>query len=197
MSKRKARKELTERKRPGLSRKELLMTRKNAPDKAEARRPSGTHDLYPGSRRLSAKARGAGREQELNDVDREVIGALTGLRDTLRARTPLETKYTVRQVGVVVPPPQLSPEDVRRAREVLGVSQPVFAGFLGTSTSTIRSWEQGQKTPSPMARRLLSLIAADPIYWKSRFSSMAQIREGDGEVAGVAGDDLGACPPPT
>ncbi len=127
------------------------------------------------------RRRDAAREQELNDVDCEIIGALTDLRDTLRAPVPLETKYTVRQVGVVVPPPQLSPEDVRRTRAVLGVSQPVFADFLGTSTSTIRSWEQGQKTPSPMACRLLSLIAADPIYWKSRFSSMAALGAGENE----------------
>jgi putative transcriptional regulator len=164
------------------------MTRKNAPDKDESRRPSGTHNLFPRSRKVSARAQDAAREQELNDVDREIIGALTDLRDTLRARTPLETKYTVRQVGVVVPPPQLGPEDVRRTREVLGVSQPVFADFLGTSTSTIRSWEQGQKTPSPMARRLLSLIAADPIYWNSQFSAMAEIRGGEDKASGIVGD---------
>ena len=152
------------------------MSNKKARDQAEAPQPPGGRAVLPRSRRMSAKARDAGREQDLNDVDREIIAALTAFRDTLCARTPLENKYTVRQVGVIVPPPELGPEDVRRIRDVLGVSQPVFADFLGTSTSTIRSWEQGQKTPSPMARRLLSLIAADPVYWMSRFSSMAESR---------------------
>ncbi len=121
-----------------------------------------------------------GGEEQLNEVDREIIGALTDFRDTLRARTPVErSKYTVRQVVVVLPPPQLGPEDVRKTREALGVSQPVFADFLGTSASTIRSWEQGQKVPSPMARRLLGLIASDPPYWRSRFCSMVEARSGE------------------
>jgi putative transcriptional regulator len=113
-------------------------------------------------------------EQVLNEVDREISGALTELRDALRSRTPLErSKYTVRQIDVS-PPPQLGPEEVRKTREALGVSQPVFAELLGASTSTIRSWEQGQKAPSPMARRLLSLIASDPTYWRSRFFARAE-----------------------
>ena len=91
---------------------------------------------------------------------------MTGLR--------LEEKYTVRQVVVVVPPPELRPEDVSKTREALGVSQPIFADFLGTSTSTVRSWEQGQKVPSPMARRLLGLIESDPAYWRSRFAEMVE-----------------------
>ena len=115
------------------------------------------------------KFRNNTRQQDLNDVDREVLGALADFRDTLHARIPLEQKYTVRKLAAVIPPPQLEPDDVRNTRESLGVSQPVFAGLLGTSVSTIRSWEQGQKTPSPMARRLLALIASDPSYWKEKF----------------------------
>jgi putative transcriptional regulator len=112
-----------------------------------------------------------------DEVAEEIIGALTDFRDTLRARAPLETKYTVRTVAVVVPPPQLGPEDIRKTREVLGVSQPVFADFLGASASTVRSWEQGQKLPSPMARRLLEFIASDPTYWRERFRSMVEGRQ--------------------
>jgi putative transcriptional regulator len=128
----------------------------------------------PQLRRASDKPSGAGRESELTKIDREIVEALTEFRDTLRDRAPLEEKYTVRQVVVVVPPPQVGPDDVRRTRNELGVSQPVFADFLGTSPSTVRSWEQGQKVPSPMARRFLGLIGADPAYWKSRFASMVE-----------------------
>jgi putative transcriptional regulator len=103
-----------------------------------------------------------------------VLGALADFRDTLHARTPLEQKYTVRKFAVVTPPPQLEPDDVRKTRETLGVSQPIFADLLGTSVSTIRSWEQGQKIPSPMARRFLALIASDPSYWKERFISLIE-----------------------
>ena len=74
---------------------------------------------------------------------------------------------------MVVPPPLLGPDDVRKTRKELGVSQPVFADFLGTSPSTVRSWEQGQKVPSPMARRLLGLMEPIPPIGK-RFASMVQ-----------------------
>ena len=58
----------------------------------------------------------------------------------------------------------------------------MFADFLGTSPSTIRSWEQGQKPPSPMARRFLGLIAADLPYWKRQFRAMVRIRDGENET---------------
>src|SRR5690242_14969535 len=128
------------------------------------------------SRAGGARSAGAAREEELTAVDREVIGTLAGFRDALRERIPLETQYTVRQVVAVEPPPPLTAADVRGIRESLELSQPVFADFLGTSTSTVRSWEQGQKRPSPMARRFLGLIAADPTYWKGRFRSMVRTR---------------------
>jgi DNA-binding transcriptional regulator YiaG len=139
------------------------------------------------SREKRAGALGAARGTELTEVDREVIDALTGFRDALRDRVPLETRYTVRHVVAVEPPPSLTPADVRGIRESLGLSQPVFADFLGTSTSTVRSWEQGQKPPSSMARRFLGLIAADPPYWKSRFRSMVRTRPGEPRKSGADG----------
>jgi putative transcriptional regulator len=161
------------------------MVHKKVPEEASASRRSGADNISSESQETGAKTRNARRDQELTEVDREIIEALTDFRDALRDRIPLETKYTVRQVVVVVPPPQLGPADVRKTREALGVSQPVFADFLGTSASTIRSWEQGQKPPSPMARRFLGFIAADPSYWKSRFSSMVQRRGDEPEASGV------------
>jgi putative transcriptional regulator len=145
-------------------------------------------DVSSQAQGVSVATRDVDHGPELNEVEREIIGALTDFRDTLRARTDLKTKYTVRQLVVVVPPPRLLPEDVRRTRETLGVSQPVFADFLGTSPSTIRSWEQGQKPPSRMARRFLGLIASDPAYWKSRLWSMVETRRDKPAAA----DNVGA-----
>ena len=80
---------------------------------------------------------------------------------------------------------------MRKTRKELGVSQPAFADFLGTSPSTVRSWEQGQKVPSPMARRILGLIGADPAYWKSRFASMVE-PQGSEHALSVVADEAGA-----
>jgi putative transcriptional regulator len=156
------------------------MAARKVPSRSTSRRTHGIGDT--GSRKAGPWD---AAEEELTEVDREVIEALAGFRDALRDRAPLETKYTVRQVVVVEPPPSLTPAKVREIREALGLSQPVFADFLGTSPSTVRSWEQGQKPPSPMARRFLGLIADDPPYWKRRFRSMVRTRgEEPGESVG-------------
>ena len=42
------------------------------------------------------------------------------------------------------------------------VSQPVFAAILNVTASTIRAWEQGQRTPDGAACRLLEVAEIDP-----------------------------------
>jgi DNA-binding transcriptional regulator YiaG len=160
------------------------MAHQKVPSRPESGRSRGTGTASR-SRAGGARSAGAARGKDLTEVDREVIDALAGFRDAVRDRIPLETRYTVRQVVEVEPPPPLTPADVRGIRESLGLSQPVFADFLGTSTSTVRSWEQGQKPPSPMARRFLGLIAADPPYWKSRFRAMVRTRAGEPRKSGA------------
>jgi putative transcriptional regulator len=55
-------------------------------------------------------------------------------------------------------PPQMEPERIKRIREKLRVSQPVFARYLNTSESTIEKWEAGAKKPSGMALKLLDIV---------------------------------------
>jgi putative transcriptional regulator len=55
-------------------------------------------------------------------------------------------------------PPILKPEQIKRLRMRLRVSQPVFARYLNTSESTIEKWETGAKQPSGMALKLLSVV---------------------------------------
>jgi len=55
-------------------------------------------------------------------------------------------------------PPLLKPEQIKRLRKRLRVSQPVFARYLNTSESTIEKWETGAKRPSGMALKLLAVV---------------------------------------
>ena len=55
-------------------------------------------------------------------------------------------------------PPQMEPDRIKRIREKLRVSQPVFARYLNTSESTIEKWEAGAKKPSGMALKLLDIV---------------------------------------
>jgi putative transcriptional regulator len=47
---------------------------------------------------------------------------------------------------------------IKHIRERKKASQGVFASYLNTASSTIKSWEQGEKKPSGAALRLLNLI---------------------------------------
>ena len=60
------------------------------------------------------------------------------------------------------------PNDVRRVRGLLGMSQAVFARFLGVDANTVRSWEQGVRPPNPSARRFMGEVEADPGHWRRR-----------------------------
>lgn len=53
----------------------------------------------------------------------------------------------------------LSATDIKRLRERLNVSQPVFALYLHTTASTVRKWEQGDTRPTGPALKLLNIIA--------------------------------------
>ena len=97
----------------------------------------------------------------------EIISDLRDLRDTLRAGSALRDKYNVRTVRVIPEPRDYKPADVKRIRDSLGVSQPVFARMVGVSPALVRAWECGQRRPALIARRLLDRIAADPAPWRA------------------------------
>ena len=106
----------------------------------------------------------------LTSKGQEIVDGLQSLAATLRAGKPLESQFTVRTFKIP-PPAQCRGKEVRRVREILAMSQASFAAFLGVDPSTVRSWEQGLRLPSPLACRLLSAIAEDPDYWRRRLAT--------------------------
>jgi putative transcriptional regulator len=100
----------------------------------------------------------------------EIVEGLRELVDTLNAGEPLESRFTVRTYKIA-PPPEYPGEGVRRVRELMAMSQAAFGAFLGVDPSTVQSWEQGLRPPSPLACRLLSEIEADPTHWRKRLAA--------------------------
>lgn len=56
----------------------------------------------------------------------------------------------------------VKPDHIQSVRQRLGLSQDQFADYFGVSASTLRKWEQGQRTPTGAARTLLTLIEREP-----------------------------------
>lgn len=55
-----------------------------------------------------------------------------------------------------------TPDDIRRARAQLELSQSGFASALHVSPRTLEAWEQGRRRPSGAALALLSIALARP-----------------------------------
>lgn len=73
-------------------------------------------------------------------------------------------KLTLRTTALVLPRQvkAIKPKEIVVIRQKLNVSQPVFAALLNVPLTTARSWEQGKRTPSGAALRLLDLARQRP-----------------------------------
>lgn len=58
----------------------------------------------------------------------------------------------------MAPVPDYDSARIRALRERLQLSQSVLAALLNTSDSTVRKWEQGDKSPSGPSLKLLNLL---------------------------------------
>lgn len=88
----------------------------------------------------------------------EAVAYKQGKRPGLRV-----TRYEVTARGATVsPPPSYDADRVRRVRAQLKVSQPVFAGMLNVSSSTVQAWEQGVREPDGASLRLLEIAENHP-----------------------------------
>lgn len=108
------------------------------------------------------------RSRELSRAGAKIVSAFQEAIDVLRSGQPLPGRVTVRSYQAEFVRPLYGPEDVRRVRDLLSMSQVVFARFLGVGPNTVRSWEQGTRPPSSIARRFMGEIEDDPAYWRQR-----------------------------
>lgn len=103
-------------------------------------------------------------------VANEIMAGMREIEQMLDHGKRPQDLFTVRTVEI--PDPNVySAKRVRALRESLAVSQTIFAHLLGVSVILVKSWERGVREPSPLARRLLDTINADPARW------LATVRE--------------------
>ena len=74
---------------------------------------------------------------------------------TLQART--------RTVNVT-PPISYNANEIKQIRNDSGLTQVVFAAFMGVSVKTVEAWESGRNHPAGPACRLLALTKSDPAF---------------------------------
>lgn len=62
----------------------------------------------------------------------------------------------------ISPVPDFEAGEIKNIRTRLGMTQVLFAGFMGVSSKTVEAWEAGRNMPDGPARRILSMLQADP-----------------------------------
>ena len=72
-----------------------------------------------------------------------------------------EKKKLKRRVVTIVPVKEYSAEEVRQIRKNTGLSQKLFASYMGVSDKTVEAWEAGTNRPSGTASRILSMMEMD------------------------------------
>jgi putative transcriptional regulator len=106
----------------------------------------------------------------------QIVRGLKEFAEAVEGGDALAQRFTCRTVVLNLQPGHYNSRLVQQTRELLGVSQALFAQFLGVSTRTVHSWEQGINQPSEMASRFMDEIRRDPKYWQRRLKTAAVAR---------------------
>ena len=70
----------------------------------------------------------------------------------------MKTVLSIAPVGV------FTPEEIREIRISTGLTQVLFAKYMGVSPKTVEAWEAGRNLPEGAACRLLTLTRNDPSF---------------------------------
>lgn len=107
-----------------------------------------------------------------DSVGDRIIKGLQEFSEALKSDRPVSEQLSCRRVVLNLEPTPYDPELVKRTRELLGVSQTLFAQFLGVETGTVQKWEQGDNPPMGAACRFMDEIRYDPPRWRKRLREL-------------------------
>lgn len=82
---------------------------------------------------------------------------ITGLTEAIEDAKSTE-KVLKRNTITIVPIKEYQAADIQKIRKSTGLSQRLFAGYLGVSKKTVEAWEAGTNQPSGAASRLLNMM---------------------------------------
>ncbi|MCR5204583.1 MAG: helix-turn-helix domain-containing protein [Lachnospiraceae bacterium] len=85
---------------------------------------------------------------------------IKGLKEVLDDSTK-ENSSLIKHVVTIEKVKIYSANEVKKIRLSTGMSQRVFAGYLGVSGKTVEAWEAGTNHPSGAASRILNMMEID------------------------------------
>ena len=137
---------------------------------------SSTKTTIPSRRVRKAKGTRPATRQRTGQVavPQQILEGLREMAQFATSGEHPEKRYTVRHLTLDLEPEDYTPGKVRATREVFGLSQPLFAKFLGVEVSALRHWEQGIRSPSAVVRRFLDEMNATPDHWRRRIETVVR-----------------------
>jgi len=83
----------------------------------------------------------------------------------------------LKSLGIEIPKVEINAKDIQAIRNRIKLSQSVFAKVLNVSTSSVRQWEQGKRTPSGSTKILLELLKENPNILNYRIESSPYLKQ--------------------
>jgi len=108
---------------------------------------------------------------------RETIKKAIGntLQDMIRSGVKSSfSEKELKTLGVIIPKVEIDANDIHDIRKKIKLSQSVFAKLLSVSSSSVKQWEQGKRTPSGSTKVLLELLKENPNILNYRIKSYSQ-----------------------
>jgi putative transcriptional regulator len=81
----------------------------------------------------------------------------TGLEQAIEHEQGRGSAKTV--TYIISPVTEYSNTDIKKIREQSGMTQKVFAYYMGVSPKTVEAWERGRTHPTGSASRLLDILS--------------------------------------
>ncbi len=92
-----------------------------------------------------------------NTVYESIMTGLNEAVEDARSEIPVLKRHKV----TIEPVKVYEADDVKKIRKSTGMSQVVFAEYMGVSNKTVEAWEAGTNHPSGAASRLLRMMELD------------------------------------
>lgn len=86
---------------------------------------------------------------------------VSGLQEAINDAQSQEKKLN-RRVVTIIPVKEYSAKEVQDIRKSIGLSQKLFASYMGVSLKTVEAWESGRNRPSGAASRILHMMEINP-----------------------------------
>lgn len=84
---------------------------------------------------------------------------MTGLQEAIEDSK--KEKTLRKNIVSIIPVKEYNAEEIQEIRKSTGLSQRLFAGYIGVSIKTVEAWERGINHPSGAASRILTMMEMD------------------------------------